>query len=554
MFTQYLKENALYLTFTVVNIILLSLSFYLTNNSTPPIIFLSLIVLLLTLVASIICLLRKKAHNTPPNMDYIITNVEGIKGTQEEVLDLTLLSGSLSKSLAGIISQLRQRISKVAVSSVKLRKIMEETNIRAEKQSSLGAELLSASHENSFIVDEMAKRSEVSSDNNAKHLLLAKKSNSDLHALSTTSNKVMETLNHFKSDVGQLTNRSEKIEEILQTVRKFSNQTNMLALNAAIESSRAGDAGRGFAVVADEVRDLAKKIGEATDNINNVVAEIHQSVKSTSEGTDKIIHDVDEIKAKLGILSNEQENLVQDFEKNNLELIELGESIYHLNDSNNENRIRSESINTTSTSIYSEMQLALKEVIELRDSTESSMLTLSSFHIGMGNFEEQLKIVTQCSREFSDELIKLEAKGVNVWDTQYIPIHNTTPQKHTTSYSEIMRKDVQVLVDSWMSGRNNCIYCLPLDKEGFVAVHQSERSKAMTGDAEYDTAYSRQDRIMANNETEIRRARSTEPFLLQSYIRDTGEILFDLSVPIYYQGKHWGAIINGLSVEALIEY
>jgi len=37
----------------------------------------------------------------------------------------------------------------------------------------------------------------------------------------------------------------------------------------------------------------------------------------------------------------------------------------------------------------------------------------------------------------------------------------------------------------------------------------------------------------------------TESFLLQTYKRDTGEILHDLSVPIYVKGQHWGGFRMG---------
>ena len=52
-------------------------------------------------------------------------------------------------------------------------------------------------------------------------------------------------------------------------------------------------------------------------------------------------------------------------------------------------------------------------------------------------------------------------------------------------------------------------------------------------------------RIYQSNRTEQRRCSHTEPLLLQTYMRDTGEILNDLSMPIYVDGKHWGAFIMG---------
>lgn len=34
------------------------------------------------------------------------------------------------------------------------------------------------------------------------------------------------------------------------------------------------------------------------------------------------------------------------------------------------------------------------------------------------------------------------------------------------------------------------------------------------------------------------------PFLMQTYARDTGEILNDLSIPISVNGKHWGGALR----------
>ena len=40
-----------------------------------------------------------------------------------------------------------------------------------------------------------------------------------------------------------------------------------------------------------------------------------------------------------------------------------------------------------------------------------------------------------------------------------------------------------------------------------------------------------------------------KPLLLQTYKRDTGEVMHDLSVPIYINGKHWGGFRVGYQPE-----
>ena len=106
----------------------------------------------------------------------------------------------------------------------------------------------------------------------------------------------------------RITERSQKIGDIIQTIEEIATQTNLLSLNASIEAARAGEAGKGFAVVAGEIQRLAE---QCADSVNSTRELIEQAISEVEHGnelnelTEQSLVKIQEDVKKVVVLANQ---------------------------------------------------------------------------------------------------------------------------------------------------------------------------------------------------------------------------------------------------------
>jgi len=164
-------------------------------------------------------------------------------------------------------------------------------------------------------------------------------------------------------------------------------------------------------------------------------------------------------------------------------------------------------------------------------------------------FDLQVKTMAEnCRDEIRQEMEKLISSNrlsmAGMFDTFYIPIPNTNPQKFRTQYDKLTDEVLRIILDKYLERDKRLSFVVAVDRNGYLPTHNTKYSRPLTSDKDFNTKNNRTKRLFTDR-TGLAAARSTTPYLIQQYSRDTGEMLADLSVPITIKGKHWGALRIG---------
>lgn len=335
-----------------------------------------------------------------------------------------------------------------------------------------------------------------------------------------------------------------RIQEVTSAIQTIARQTNLLALNASIEAARAGKEGRGFAVVAAEVRRLATEAMTASNEITDVISSVQEHARSSidtianlSSSSAAVATTATEVGTQLTVILNDA--------------IASEEQVRSIATDARRTQETAAVIETLAAEGYRRMGHFQEELTQAANLAEKPGEQAFKVMVTQGLDCPHTRI-HRSARVLADKIGKVFERAVatgalsreDLFSDQYKPIANSNPQKYTSRFDTYADRVLPPLQEAFLEKNPDASYAIATDLRGYVPTHNNRFCQPLTGNPEKDLVGNRTKRIF-NDKTGARCGAHTEVALVQTYKRDTGEVMHDLSVPIYVNGKHWGGFRVG---------
>lgn len=217
----------------------------------------------------------------------------------------------MAEELKGLVAQAQRSAIQVTTSVTEIAATSKQQQATATETAATTTEIGATSREIAATSRDLVRTMSEVSSAAEQTSTLAGSGQLGLARMEETMRQVMGAAELVNAKLAILNERAGNITQVVTTIVKVADQTNLLSLNAAIEAEKAGEYGRGFSVVATEVRRLADQTAVATYDIEQMVREIQSAVSAGVMGMDKFSEEVRRGIAEVGQVGEQLSQIIQ---------------------------------------------------------------------------------------------------------------------------------------------------------------------------------------------------------------------------------------------------
>ena len=452
--------------------------------------------------------------------------------------------------LAGMVPAFRSEVVRVAMHAASTASAVQQSAAASDEQARLAGTIELACRETTAAIDSVSDGTQRAAGAAEESVHRARITVQGLQQAGTRMESIGDSLSSFLEDVRTVGRHCDEVRTVFTQIDQISKQTKILALNASIEAARAGHAGRGFAVVAREIQALAEQVSSVTRSSQLVVGEAVQ-LASQAAGRTTAVHE--EISAILGTVrdgGSACEHILRDLEDSSRQFTQIAAASEQMSASNAQVLSAITHSRQLSAGVAGRLRDTTDASVSLQHATETIQEMLCTFHAPEGTIGDLLRRCHLWRDRIQGALGDLHHRGERIFDRAYRPIPGTQPEQHLTSYQPAFAQAIQPLLDDSREALE-ALACGCINTDGYMPTHNSDMSQAPTGDPAIDIRRCRDKRIMRDRHAQ-RSASYQGQLLMQTLVRDNGELTLEIGLPLMVGGQRWGTVRFGFAPQRLL--
>ena len=212
---------------------------------------------------------------------------EQLQEANRQIEENIVVERNQREQLLELLDQVRDAATALSSATAEILATTTQQASGATEQSAAISQATTTVDEIRTIAEQLVGRSQSVADTSQRTLEVSQAGQEMVEETIDGMSQIKARVDVIEENILALSERTQQIGEIIDTVNAIATQSNMLALNASVEAARAGEQGKGFAVVAEEVRDLAQRSTQATAQVKAILSDIQKATASTAMATEE---------------------------------------------------------------------------------------------------------------------------------------------------------------------------------------------------------------------------------------------------------------------------